>query len=205
MIWTIVLVARGRRPADAEGVLMLVVIALCLASVPLMGGRLVRLGELKLRRPELALGGIAVQFLIVTIAPGGLAGLHEILHVTSYALLGAFGWANRRVSGVPVVLAGGALNLIAILANGGVMPTAPEAAHAAAVRERPGEFLNSVPVEDAHLGFLGDVIATPTSLPLHNVYSPGDIVIVIGLLIVVHAACHRQKAASSRARPTGSS
>ena len=47
--------------------------------------------------------------------------------------------------------------------------------------------------------------ATPDSLPLHNVYSPGDAVIVLGLLIVVHAACHRQKAASSRARPTGSS
>jgi len=198
-------VARGRRRADAERVLMLLVIALCLASVPLTRGRLLRLGELKLRRPGLALGGIALQVLIVTVAPDGLAGLHESLHVASYGLLGAFGWGNRRVTGVPVVLAGGALNLIAILANGGVMPTDPGVADAAAVRQRPGEFLNSVPVSEAQLGFLGDVIATPATLPLHNVYSPGDVVIVLGLLVVVHAACHRQKAASSRARPTGSS
>ena len=125
--------------------------------------------------------------------------MHEVLHVASYALLGAFGWANRRVTGVPVVLAGGALNALAILANGGVMPADPAVADVAAVQARPGEFINSVPVGDAHLGFLGDVLATPASLPLHNVYSPGDLVIVLGLLIVVHAACHRQKAASSRA------
>jgi hypothetical protein len=186
-------------------VLLLVVIALCLASVPLVGGNLMRLGELELRLPGLALGAIALQVLIVSVAPRGLAGLHEVVHMASYALLGAFGWANRRVVGVPVVLAGGALNVAAIVANGGVMPTDPAVAAVAANHAAPGEFLNSVPVADARLGFLGDVLATPDSLPLHNVYSPGDVVIVLGLLIVVHAACQRQNAASSRASPTGSS
>ena len=184
---------------------MLVVIALCLVTVPLAGGSLMRLSELRLRAPGLALAAIAVQMLIVTIAPGGLAGLHEILHVASYALLGAFGWANRRITGVPVLLAGGALNLVPILANGGVMPANPAVADAAAVQAKPGQFVNSVPVSDAHLGFLGDVLATPESLPLHNVYSIGDVVIVIGLLVILHAACQRQNAASSRARPTASS
>ena len=184
---------------------MLVVIAVCLATVPLTGGSLMRLGELELRLPGLALAAIGLQVLIVSIAPGGLAGLHEIVHLASYALLGAFGWANRRVVGMPVVLAGGALNVAPILANGGVMPADPDVAHVAAVQARDGEFVNSVPVADAHLGFLGDLLATPASLPLHNVYSIGDVVLVIGLAIVVHAACHKQKAASSRARPTGSS
>ena len=184
---------------------MLVVIALCLASVPLAGGNLMRLAELQLRMRGLALAAISLQMLIVTVAPGGLGGLHEILHVASYALLGAFGWANRSITGVPVLLAGGALNLAPILANGGVMPADPAVAEVAAVQAKPGEFVNSVPVADAHLGFLGDVLATPASLPLHNVYSIGDVVIVIGLLIIVHAACQRQNAASSRARPTGSS
>jgi hypothetical protein len=184
---------------------MLVVIAACLATVPLAGGSLMRLGELELRLPGLALGAILIQVLIVSVMPGGLGGLHEILHLASYALLAAFGWANRRITGMPVVLAGGALNLAPILANGGVMPADPDVAHVAAVQARPGEFVNSVPVSDAHLGFLGDVLATPASLPLHNVYSVGDLVLVLGLAIVVHAACHRQNAASSRARPTGSS
>jgi hypothetical protein len=193
-------------PADACRVLMLVVIGLCLLSVPLAGGRLTRLGELRLRLPGLAVAGIAVQVLIVSVAPGAaLAGLHAPLHVLSYALLGAFGWANRRVAGVPIVLAGGALNALAILANGGVMPADPAVAAAAANHAAPGEFINSTAVGDARLAFLGDVLATPGSLPLQNVYSVGDVIVVLGLLVVVHAACHVQKAASSRARPTGSS
>jgi Family of unknown function (DUF5317) len=187
--------------ADASIVLMLAVIALCMLSVRLTGGRMSRLADLRLRLPGLAVAGIALQFLIVTIAPAGLAGLHEPIHVASYVLLGAFGWANRRVAGMPVVLAGGALNALAILANGGVMPADP----AVALDAAPGEFANAAADGDARLAFLGDVLATPESLPLHNVYSVGDVVIVIGLLIVVHAACHVQKAASSRARPTGSS
>jgi Family of unknown function (DUF5317) len=193
------------RRADACRVLMLVVIGLCLLSVRLTGGRVSRLAELRLRLPGLALAGIAVQFLIVTVAPGGLAGLHEPLHVLSYALLGAFGWVNRRIAGLPIVLAGGGLNALVILANGGVMPTDPAVADAVANRAAPGEFINSAAHGDARLAFLGDVIATPDGLPLQNVYSVGDVIIVLGLLVVVHAACHVQKAASSRARPTGSS
>jgi hypothetical protein len=184
---------------------MLVVIGLCLLSVPLTGGKLVRLGELRLRRPGLALAGIGLQVLIISVIPDGLGGLHEALHVVSYALLGAFGWVNRRVAGVPIVLAGGALNALVILANGGVMPADPDVAHAAANHAAPGEFINSAAAGDARLGFLGDVLATPDGLPLQNVYSAGDVVIVLGLLVVVHAACHAQNAASSRARPTGSS
>jgi hypothetical protein len=184
---------------------MLVVIGLCLLSVPATGGKLVRLGELRLRRPELALAGIGLQVLVISVLPGGLGGVQEALHVVSYALLGAFGWVNRRVTGVPVVLAGGALNALAILANGGVMPTDPDVAHAVANRAGPGEFINSAATDDARLGFLGDTLATPDSLPLQNVYSIGDVVIVLGLLVVIHAACHAQNAASSRARPTGSS
>ena len=184
---------------------MLVVIGLCLLSVRLTGGRLSRLAELELRKPGLAVGGIAVQVLIISVAPTGLAGLHELLHVASYALLGAFGWVNRRVTGMPVVLAGGALNALVIVANGGVMPADPDVAAAAANHAAPGEFINSAGDGASRLGFLGDVLATPDGLPLQNVYSPGDLVLIAGLLIVVHAACHVQKAASSRASPTGSS
>jgi Family of unknown function (DUF5317) len=191
--------------ADAGSVLMLVVIALCIASVPLAGGSLARVAELRLRLPGLALAAIAIQVAIVSVAPAGAAALHEILHVASYALLGAFGWANRRLTGVPVVLAGGALNALVIVANGGVMPADPDVAAAAANHAAADEFINSAPVDGPRLGFLGDVLATPTSLPLHNVYSAGDVVLVAGLLIVLHAAGQRQNAASSRARPTGSS
>jgi hypothetical protein len=192
----------GLAPADEVPVLMLLVTGLCLLTVPLAGGRIGRLADLRLRLPGLALAGIALQFLIVTVAPGAaLAGLHVPLHLLSYALLIAFGWVNRRVTGLPVVLAGGALNTLAILANGGVRPVDP----ALAPEQAEGEFINAAADADARLAFLGDVFATPDWLPLQNVFSVGDVIIVLGLLVVFHAACHVQNAASSRARPTGSS
>ena len=104
------------------------------------------------------------------------------------------------------MLAGGALNALVIVANGGVMPADPSVAHAAANHAAPGEFINSAGDAAARLGFLGDVLATPDGLPLQNVYSPGDLVLIAGLLIVVHAACVRRRTRRARAPgPTGSS
>ncbi len=44
-------------------------------------------------------------------------------------------------------------------------------------------------LDDAKLQFLGDVFATPTSLPLHNVFSIGDAILLFGVIVLVHAAC----------------
>ena len=162
---------------------------LCLLSVPLAGGRLSALGDLKLRRPGLALAAIAVQVLIVSILPGSLGGWSEPLHVVSYLLLGAFAWANRRLAGVPIVALGGALNFIAITANGGVMPADPDALAAAGRTVTEGEISNSAAVTDPKLQFLGDVIPTPGWLPVSNVYSVGDLLIVLGVLVLLHVAC----------------
>ena len=50
-------------------------------------------------------------------------------------------------------------------------------------------FENSAPVDDAHLAFLGDVFAVPAGWPLANVFSIGDVLIVIGAVALVHGAC----------------
>jgi hypothetical protein len=162
-----------------------VVFLICLVSVPLARGRLSALGELSLRRPELAVAGILVQVVIVSVIPSGSAALHEAAHIASYALLGACAWANRRVPGVPLIMLGGALNVIAILANGGVMPADPALVVEAAQRGGHG-FVNSGVVDDPHLLFLGDIIATPRSWPMANVYSVGDVLIVLGVVILLH-------------------
>jgi hypothetical protein len=155
----------------------------CLLTVPLARGRLTALADLRLRHPWLALAGIGVQVLIISVVPAGPAHLHEGAHMLSYALLGAFAWANRRIPGVPVILLGGLLNFVAIAANGGVMPTDPDLARHAAGAEG---FVNSGAVEDPRLLFLGDVFATPSAWPLSNVYSVGDVVIVAGVLVLLH-------------------
>jgi hypothetical protein len=168
-------------------ILGLVFIA-CLLSVPLARGRLTALADIQLRRPWLALAGIGVQVVIISVLPSGTAGLHEGVHMASYLLLGAFAWSNRRIPGVPIVMAGGLLNFIAIAANGGVMPADPDLAlHVA--REAGEGFVNSGAMKDPHLLFLGDIFATPSSWPLYNVYSVGDVTIVLGVLVLLHGVC----------------
>ncbi len=166
-------------------ILGLVFIA-CLLTVPLARGRLTALADLQLRKSWLAVAGIGVQILIISVLPGGTAGLHEVIHMFSYALLGAFVWFNRGIRGVPLIMAGGLLNFIAIAANGGVMPADPDLAMHVAGAEG---FVNAGAVADPNLLFLGDVFATPGWVPLYNVYSVGDATIVLGVFVLLHAVC----------------
>ena len=163
-----------------------VVFLLLVVTVPLARGNLSALGNLRLRKPWLALAGIGLQVVIISLLPAeGSQILHEGVHVASYALLGACVWVNRRIPGVWLIGLGGALNLVAILANGGVMPIDPDLVVRAVQRGGEG-FVNSGVVEDARLAFLGDVFATPRSWPLANVYSVGDVIIVLGIVILLH-------------------
>ena len=173
--------------ADAvrDMILGLVFIA-CVLSVPLARGRLSALGDLNLRCGWLALAGIGVQILIISIFPGAPGWLGELVHMFSYVLLGAFAWVNRRIPGVPVIMFGGLLNFVAIAANGGVMPADPDIAVKMAGE---GGFVNSGGMDDPRLLFLGDIFATPDWFPLYNVYSVGDAVIVLGVLILLHGVC----------------
>jgi hypothetical protein len=162
-----------------------VVFLLILATVPLARGRLSAIGELQLRMPGLAFAGILAQVVIVSIVPEGLGGLHQVVHLGSYALLGACAWVNRRIPGVPFIALGGLLNVIVIAANGGVMPADPSLIVHAAQAGGHG-FVNSGVVAHPHLAFLGDVFATPRSWPLANVYSVGDFCIVFGVVVLLH-------------------
>jgi hypothetical protein len=160
-----------------------------LASIPLTRGRLSRLADLPLRAPGLAVAAIVLQIVVISILPAGNHTIHTTVHLTSYVLLGAFAVANRRIAGVPILALGGALNFIAISANGGVMPASAHAIASFSHQTAAGDFANSQVLAHPHLLFLGDVIALPASWPLHNVFSIGDITTFIGVAILVHVAC----------------
>jgi hypothetical protein len=163
---------------------------LCLASVPLARGRLGALADLRFRAARLLLAAIAVQILIVSVIPGeGSPAMHNAVHVATYFLVGAFVVANRRIPWVWLIALGGALNFAAIAANGGVMPADPDAVAAAGLAVDPGEFVNSGVVADPHLAFLGDVFAVPASWPVSNVFSVGDVLILLGALLAMHCVC----------------
>jgi hypothetical protein len=168
--------------------LLLVITALALlASVPLAGGRLGALAEIRLRAVWAVLLAAAIQVAITQMA-GGSHELHVVLHVLSYVLDGYFLFANRRLTGVPLVALGAALNVLAIVTNGGVMPANATALRISGIASRPG-FDNSAVLAHPHLAFLGDVIPVPGPWPIGNVLSAGDLIIFLGALIVLHAAC----------------
>src|SRR3954471_4494980 len=115
-------------------IVVLAVIAV-LICVPATGGRLSGLAELRLRRGGALAAALGLQLAITTVAADGSAVLHSAAHLASYVLAGWFVWANRRVAGMPLVALGGAMNVMAIVANGGVMPASPAALRTAGLAD----------------------------------------------------------------------
>jgi hypothetical protein len=163
-----------------------VLFALAVASVPLTGGRLGALADLRLRGVWAIAAALAIQILIITVLPGGDPTLHKVIHLSTYLMAAAFAWLNRRVPGVALAALGGALNFAAIAANGGVMPASAWALRVAGFADDVHHFVNSGHVAHARLQLLGDVFALPASWPVHNVFSVGDVLLVLGVLIGLH-------------------
>jgi hypothetical protein len=160
-----------------------------LASVPFARGRLAALADLPLRRPGLAVAAILLQILIISVIPGGHQSFHTTAHMLSYVLLGTFAFCNRHIAGFAIAALGGLLNFVAIVANGGVMPANPDTLASFQGADTNGEFANSQILEHPKLLFLGDTIPTPSSLPIHTVFSIGDLVLMLGVAVLVHTAC----------------
>lgn len=169
--------------------LFLVVLLVCVATVPLAGGRLSRIAELRFRGVGPLAVVLVVQVLILAVFSGGDRTLLGCVYAATFIAAGVFLWANRHISGVLLLGLGGALNATAIIANGGVMPARPGALEAAGRPIVEGKFRNSAAVADPHLGWLGDTFAIPSGVPLANVFSVGDVVLAIGVLVLLHAAC----------------
>jgi hypothetical protein len=175
--------------------LLVLVVAACFLTVPLAGGRITRLADLELRASWAALAGIAIQVAIVSLLPGGNAALHVALHVASYGLGAYFVFVNRRIPGLWLIAAGGALNFAAIAANGGVMPASRDALARAGIEPSHG-FANSTALAHPKLQFLGDVFAVPGPWPIGNVFSVGDLVLVAGLMVLIHRTCRAPRSPS---------
>ena len=171
--------------------LLLVAIVVAVALVPLVRGDLRALAALRFRLPALLAAALVLQVLVITVLPGPATALRLTAYLSSYALAVAFLFLNRRVPGLWLVGAGALLNLLAIGANGGVMP-ATRGALATAGLGSPGEvFANAAYVAHARLWFLGDVFAIPASWPLANVFSLGDVLIGLGAAWAILATSRR--------------
>jgi Family of unknown function (DUF5317) len=179
-------------------VVLIAVVALAALTVPLAGGRLGALVEVRLRRVWAIFLGLGLEIAAIDL-PGLSDGMRAALLVAAYPVLAVFLVANWRLPGIPVVALGGALNLLAIAVNGGVMPASPAALAGAGLDPAAPGFQNSTAVDDPRLAFLGDGFYVPASWPLSNVFSIGDVLIALGVAWAVHGIC-RSRLVPSRAR-----
>ena len=162
---------------------------LAVVTVPLAGGKLMRLADLELRRTWLIVLAIGLQIVIISVIPGGDSWVHDAIHLATYVIAFAWLFVNRHVPGLLIAGTGGGLNFLAIAANGGVMPADAGALRTAGIEHTGAEFENSTVVPDAKLQFLGDVFAIPDGWPLANVFSVGDVLLAFGIFVGLHQIC----------------
>jgi hypothetical protein len=173
-------------------VLLLYSIAAGLTIGRILGGRVRNLEHVHFVWWQLALAGLFVQ-LVLFAGPveeriGSEGSLIYVL--STLAVLVAL-LRNLRLPGLAIIAMGAILNLIPVLANGGAMPSAPEAwLQLTGVAALPVTHFSNVVLigPDTLFPFLGDVFVFPRPLPMANVFSIGDAVIAVGAVVFLARA-----------------
>ncbi len=169
-----------------------------LATVPLAGGHVGRLGRIRIRGWWLVAVALLIQVAITGILERWPHAVLVGLHLGSYALIGVVIWWNRRLPGLLIIALGGFLNGFVIALNGGTLPASARALAAAGTGVQKN-FNNSGVLAHPILSQLGDVVPTPAWLPFRNVISIGDVIALVGVAVLAHAACDSKPARLVRA------
>ncbi len=174
--------------------LVLAVLGAALAVSVVTGGRLRYIQNWRLKGAWLVLVTFTVQTLLFTGWAEDLIGKDfvPVVYLVTLAVLLVVVIVNRRVLGVPILLAGLILNILVISANGGRMP-ASAAVLTRAGRSEEAEQLqsqlraaNCVLMSDStKLNVLGDIIAIRLGGRVGSAYSAGDLVALVGEAVVV--------------------
>ena len=178
---------------------ILYAIAAGLAIGSLTGGRVAHLAQVRFGwAPLVVLGFLAQVILFTDVVAAGVGGAGPVLYVASTIAVGVAVLRNLDLPGIPLVALGAASNLAAIVSNGGYMPAAPSAIVSVG-RSAPVIYSNSTVVARPVLEPLTDQFALPRWLPLANVFSVGDVLIALGVLVLIVVVMRR----SAPAEPGG--
>ncbi|HEV3101429.1 MAG TPA: DUF5317 domain-containing protein [Candidatus Dormibacteraeota bacterium] len=161
--------------------LVLVPLVLGLLIGVASGGKIGNLAHLKLRWPWFVLVALLIREAAVIDPLSRIDGVQYVYAASLAGLVAWTAWHVRRVPGVWVVTLGAAMNLIVILANGARMPVAAGLAGSLLGRGHVGQYVVMGP--DTNLNWLADWIGFPW--PVKGAYSPGDLIIAVGIGIVV--------------------
>jgi hypothetical protein len=170
-------------------ILYAVVIGLILGLV--VGGRPAGLAAIHFRWGWLAVLGFAIQVVLFS-APvtEHIGSLGVPIYVGSTALVLAALLRNLSITGLAVVAVGAFSNMAAIATNGGYMPADPGAL-AALGRAPETVYSNSSVVAHPALQPLTDIFAIPHGIPFANVFSVGDVLIGLGVVVAIVVAMKR--------------
>jgi hypothetical protein len=180
-------------------VLLLAALALGLVAGLLTGGKLDHLADIRFRWPWFVVAALVVREATV-FSP--LSQIEGIQYVYCAALAMLVAWTVLhidRVRGVWIVAAGAALNLVVVVANGAHMPVAPALAGSLAQRGHIGQYVVMGP--DTNLNWLADWIGVPG--PLGGAYSPGDMVVALGIAAVAFWATRQHAPAAKLDETSG--
>jgi hypothetical protein len=164
----------------------------------LIGGSWLALGSIRFRWAPLVLIGFLAQVVLFSDAVAERVGeAGPALYVISTLCVGAAVVRNVRLPGMPLIILGAASNVAAILANNGFMPASPEAL-ASLGKVAPVIYSNSSVVAHPALELLTDRFALPRWVPAANVFSLGDVVLGVGVVMLVVLTMQRGR---NSARP----
>jgi len=170
---------------------ILYAVAIGLVIGLLLGGRLSALGEIKFRWWPLVFAGFLIQAVLFQDAVAArVSALGPPLYIASTLMVVLAVLRNLDVPGIPLVALGAACNLAAILANGGYMPASP-GAMAALGKAEPVIYSNSAVAPDPVLAPLTDIFALPSWLPFNNIFSIGDVILALGVVVVIVTTMRR--------------
>ncbi len=174
--------------------LLLIALVIGLLAGIATGGKLGNVANLNIRWPWLVVAALVVREAAVLSPLSGVDGVQYLYAASLAALVAWTAWHATRLRGAWIVAVGAALNLLVVIANGSRMPVAPELAGRLMNRGHIGQYV--VMGSGTNLGWLGDWIGVPG--PLGGAYSPGDVVIAIGIAAVAFFATRQRPAAATK-------
>jgi len=172
-------------------VLLVVPLVLALVIGVAGGGSIGNLANLRFRWPWFVVAVLVIREAVLFRPLNRIDGVQYLYAAALAGLVAWTAWHIRRIPGVWVVTVGAASNLIVVLANGARMPVTPSLAGSLVNRGPVAQYTLMGP--DTRLDWLGDWIGFPWPVP--GAYSPGDLLIALGIgIVVILAIAHRPDA-----------
>jgi hypothetical protein len=176
----------------------LAAVAIGLVGGLVVGGKIENLVHLRFRWPWFVVAALIVRASVVLTPLNRVDGIQYVYAATLAALVAWTVWQIERIPGIWLVTAGAAINLLVIAANGGRMPVASEIGGSLVQRGQIGQY--TLMSQGTHLNWLADWIALPGPFQrvLREAYSPGDLIVALGVALVVLLAMRTRPDETSR-------